>query len=49
MQAFIMIAHSFQLHGRSKQVELMQTDNISVECLFRARLQMLVHQGIIDS
>ena len=49
MQAFIMIAHSFQLDGSSKQVELMPTDNISIECLLCARLQMLVHQGIIDS
>ena len=37
------IAHTLQLHGCSHQKELMQTGDVAVECLLRARLQMLVH------
>ncbi len=43
------ITHAFQLHGGSHQIELVQTDNIAVECLLCAWLQTLVHQGIVDT
>ena len=43
------IAHSVQLHGGSKQVELMQTSDIAVEGILCSWFQMLVHQGVVDS
>ena len=43
------ITHSFELHSSSHQIELVQTSHIAVESLFRAWLQTLVHQGIIDT
>lgn len=43
------IAHPFQLHGCSKEVELMKARDVGIENLLRAWLDMLVHQGIIDT
>ena len=43
------ITHSFELHGGSKEVELVQTGNVSIESGLGAWLDMLVHQGIIDA
>ena len=42
------VAHSFQLHGGSKQIELVQAGHVAVEGLLRAWFKSLVHQGIID-
>ena len=35
------IAHSFQLHGGSKQVELVQAGDIAVEGLLRAQQKLM--------
>ena len=43
-----MIAHPFELHGGSHQVELVQTGNIAVEGFLGTWLESLVHQGVID-
>ena len=43
------IAHPFQLHGSSKEVELMKARDVGIESLLGARLDMLVHQGVIDT
>ena len=43
------IAHSLQLHGGSKEIELMQAGNVGIESGLGAWLDMLVHQGIIDT
>lgn len=39
--------HTLQLHGCSHQVELVQAVDIDIECLLGARLDALVHQGVI--
>jgi len=36
------IAHPFQLHGGSKEVELMKARDVGIESLLRAWLDMLV-------
>ena len=43
------IAHPLQLHGCSKEVELVEARNVGIESLLGARLNMLVHQGVIDT
>ena len=43
------IAHPLQLHGDSKEVELMEAGNIGIKSFFRAWFNMLVHQGVINT
>ena len=43
------IAHPFQLHGGSNEVELMKARDVGIESLLRAWLDMLVHQGVINT
>ena len=42
-----MVAHALQLDGGSHQIQLMQTGYVALESFLGARLQVLMHQGVV--
>ena len=43
------VAHPFQLHGDSSQIQLMQAGDVGMECLLGPRFDVLVPQGAIHT
>ena len=43
------VAHAVELHGHAEKVELVQASHIAVEGFFRAWLQTLAHQLVVDT